>query len=188
MDSQMDDDDFAALVAAAQRHSPEAWEALYRVCRPKLVTYASRRLPSIQAAEDAVSEAFLRAIDRIEDFTPTGTGFQGWMYGITRNVVRETYRATDRDRRLEDKQARTIHPAPEPSEIHDRIERAEEHETLRRAFATLSDDDQELLELRVVGQLPAEAVAGVLGKKAGAVRMAQSRALGRLRAAMKALR
>jgi RNA polymerase sigma-70 factor (ECF subfamily) len=45
----------------------------------------------------------------------------------------------------------------------------------------LSDDDRELLDLRVVGGLSADEVASVLGKQPGAVRMAQSRALDRLR-------
>jgi RNA polymerase sigma-70 factor (ECF subfamily) len=39
-----------------------------------------------------------------------------------------------------------------------------------------------LLELRVVAELSTDEVASVLGRKPGAVRMAQSRALTRLRA------
>ena len=58
---------------------------------------------------------------------------------------------------------------------------AEEAAAVRRAFALLSDDDRELLELRVVAGLSAEESAGVLGRRPGAVRMAQSRALSRLR-------
>ena len=57
----------------------------------------------------------------------------------------------------------------------------EEAAELRSAVRLLSDEDQEVLELRVVGGLAAEEVAGVIGKSPGAVRMAQSRALSRLR-------
>ncbi len=52
---------------------------------------------------------------------------------------------------------------------------------MRRAFGRLTDDEQELLELRVVGGLSADEVGEVIGKRAGAVRMAQARALSRLR-------
>ena len=52
---------------------------------------------------------------------------------------------------------------------------------MRRAFGRLTDDEQELLELRVVGRLSAEEVGEVIGKRPGAVRMAQARALSRLR-------
>jgi len=52
---------------------------------------------------------------------------------------------------------------------------------MRAAFALLSADERELLELRVVGGLSAEEVAAALGKRAGAVRTAQYRALAHLR-------
>ncbi len=57
-------------------------------------------------------------------------------------------------------------------------------ETFDEAFEKLSSEDQELLELRVVAGLSAEGVGEVLGKKPGAVRMAQTRALSRLRVAL----
>ncbi len=60
----------------------------------------------------------------------------------------------------------------------------EEAGEVRAAFGRLSDDERELLELRVVGCLDAEAVGDILGRRAGAVRMAQSRALSRLRTLM----
>lgn len=57
---------------------------------------------------------------------------------------------------------------------------------LRVAFAGLPEPDRELLGLRVVACLDAETTARVLGKRPGAIRMAQSRALGRLRAKLAA--
>jgi RNA polymerase sigma-70 factor (ECF subfamily) len=57
----------------------------------------------------------------------------------------------------------------------------EEATGLRRAFDRLAEEDRELLELRVVAGLDAAEVGRVLGKRAGAVRQAQSRALARLR-------
>jgi RNA polymerase sigma-70 factor (ECF subfamily) len=55
---------------------------------------------------------------------------------------------------------------------------------VRAAFAQLRPDEQELLELRVLGRLDSRETAALLGKKPGAVRMAQSRALERLRTLM----
>ena len=55
---------------------------------------------------------------------------------------------------------------------------------VRAAFARLSPEEQELLELRVVAGLSSDGAASVLGKRPGAVRMAQARALGRLRVMM----
>jgi RNA polymerase sigma-70 factor (ECF subfamily) len=57
----------------------------------------------------------------------------------------------------------------------------EEAAKVRDAFARLQPADRELLELRVVAGMSYEDVAVALGKRPGSVRMAQSRALSRLR-------
>jgi RNA polymerase sigma-70 factor (ECF subfamily) len=122
-----------------------------------------------------------RALDRIDGFRPQGAGLPGWLYGILRNVLRESYRAG----------ARTTLPGLGDNE-HDGVVgheldplryvlRDERANDVRAAFSRLSAADREVLELRVVGGLNADDVALALGKRAGAVRMAQSRALARLR-------
>src|SRR5207248_9756458 len=110
---------------------------------PRLVAYARRRLVG-DAAVDAVSEAMVRAVARVDRFVWEGAGFEAWLFGILRHVVL----------------------------------------AVRAAFERLGPANQELLELRVMAGLSAEAVGQVLGKRPGAVRMAQNRALGRLRALM----
>jgi RNA polymerase sigma-70 factor (ECF subfamily) len=63
---------------------------------------------------------------------------------------------------------------------------ADDHAELRRAFELLLPGDQQVLELRVVAGLSVEQAASVLEEAPGAVRTAQSRALGRLRQLIKA--
>ena len=63
-----DDPDVRALVARARERDPDAWEQVYRRSYPRLFAYARRRLASDTAADDAVSEAMTRAIERIERF------------------------------------------------------------------------------------------------------------------------
>lgn len=166
------------LVRRAQANDPEAWETLYRVTYAGLLAYARRRLWGPAEADDAVSETFARACNRIGDFEWTGGGFTAWLYGILRNVVMETQRRSRRTSPL---------MAPDERVEDDSMEGLlldEEASAVRAAFATLSSDDQEVLELRVVGGLSADEVAVVVGKRSGAVRMAQSRALARLRTAL----
>jgi RNA polymerase sigma-70 factor (ECF subfamily) len=67
-------------------------------------------------------------------------------------------------------------PCPLEHVLHD-----EEAARVRSAFALLPAGDRELLELRVVAGLSYEDVAAALGKRPASVRMAQSRALSRLR-------
>jgi RNA polymerase sigma-70 factor (ECF subfamily) len=166
------------LVRRAQANDPDAWETLYRVTYAGLIGYARRRLWGLSEADDAVSETFARACNRIVDFHWTGAGFTAWLYGILRNVVMETQRRERRTTPLLAPDERVEDDALEGLLIH------EEAVAVRAAFATLGPDDREVLELRVVGGLTADEVAEVVGKRPGAVRMAQSRALSRLRVAL----
>ncbi len=170
-----DEVDLRDLVRRVATGEPDAWEALYRRAYPRLFAYARRRLPSDDAADDAVSEAMVRAIDRMPSFTWKGAGIDAWLYGILRNVVLESYRDS---RRTQPATVQVEDQAPGPL---DGIVSREQLGHVRAAFATLDAEDREVLELRVVGGLSADEVGSVLGRRPGAVRMAQSRALGRLR-------
>jgi RNA polymerase sigma-70 factor (ECF subfamily) len=168
--------DMQALVARAQDGDADAWETLYRRAYPRLLAYARRRLDT-EPAKDAVSETMARAVAGMAGFRPTGPGFEGWLFGICRHVVIDAHRAAGRRGYAS---PLTDQPSADPLP-GDRLLLGEEYEAVRTAFARLNDKDRELLELRVVAGLSAEETAAVLGRRAGAVRTAQSRALSRLR-------
>ncbi len=176
--SQPSTAEIQALVDRARHDDPDAWEALYRLSYAGLLAYARRRLWGFTEADDAVSETFARAYRRLVDFEWKGSGFNAWLFGILRNVMLEAQRS-DRRANVDDGQTGRIE-----DECLDGLLRDEEVTAVRAAFATLGPDDREILELRVVGGLCAEEVGQVVGKRPGAVRMAQSRALSRLRAAL----
>lgn len=157
---------------------PDAWEAVYVQFRPELWRFARIRLATAEQAEDAVSETIVRAMSAVGRYREGRAGLIGWLIGIERNVINETYRS-----------GRKLRAVPAEREIEalesiDRVVAADEVRALRVAFAGLPSDDRELLGLRVVARLDAITTAKVLGKRPGAIRMAQARALGRLRVAL----
>lgn len=173
------DGDLRSLVERARDGDADAWEAIYLRLRPRLTRYAVRRLGDVTAAEDAVSEAMVRAISTLDRFRWRGAGFDAWMFGIVRNVALEHGR----------RRSRTVHddgrggrgetdPRTQPETVA--IE-AGDHELVRLALEQLSDLDREIIDLRIVAELSIDETAAVLQKRSGAVRMAQSRALRRLR-------
>ena len=170
------EEDIRTIVARAAVHDPDAWETLYRRAYPRLFSYARRRLPSDDIAEDAVSETMVRALDRIQGFRWKGAGFDAWIYGILRHVVLEDYRNRGR---VTTGAATPVLAVPGPLEA---LVHAEQLEHVRSAVARLDEGERELLELRFTAGLSADEIASVVGRRAGAVRMGQSRALARLRA------
>ena len=165
------------LVNRATAGDADAWEALYRRAYPRLFAYTRRRLRTDHEADDAVSETMLRALNRIATFTWKGAGFDAWLYGIARNVVLETHRHSGRISSSADPADTETKAAGPLEELVGREQCAH----VRIAFERLSAEDQEVLELRVVAGLSADGAGEVLGRRPGAVRMAQSRALGRFR-------
>lgn len=173
------EEDLRALAAQAQAGDAAAWEQLYRHAYPPMVGYARRRLGSQIAADDAVSEAMVRAIAGVHRFEWRSGGITGWLFGILRFVVLETYRTGGRTAALDDEtllRMEDIDLGP-----GDRLLADEEACMARAAFEELHAEDRELLELRVIAGLDAEAVGMIVGKRPGAVRTAQSRAMARLR-------
>jgi RNA polymerase sigma-70 factor (ECF subfamily) len=150
---------------------------LYRRAYPRLVAFAHRRLGSADLARDAVSETMVRAVAAIDSYSRDDDGFTPWLFGICRHVVADIHRF--RHREAPERLGRIDDDAPGPL---DALLESEERAQVRAAFERLEARERELLELRVIAGLSAAEVGVVLGRRPGAVRMAQMRALDRLRA------
>jgi RNA polymerase sigma-70 factor, ECF subfamily len=168
------DEDALDLIARARNHDAAAWEALYERVYPRLIAFSARRVGRDRASE-MVAETMARAVASIQQLNIASGGFDPWLFGICRNVIGDHYRRESREQRH-------VEPVPVgPGEMGEGVERHEEAAAVVTAFSRLSDDDRELLDLRVIAGLSVNDVAATLGKQNGAIRMAQSRALERLR-------
>ena len=164
-------------VAAAQRGDVRAFERLFRSVQPPLLRYL-RTMVGDDAA-DVASETWLRATRDLSRFRGTDDDFKGWVVTIGR------HRALDHLRAARRRPSDPIDPATLPARTapDDTFYATEEAFATRRALdliARLPQDQAEAVLLRVVVGLDAPAAAKVLGKRAGAVRMATSRGLARL--------
>ena len=165
-----------ALVADAQQGDPDAWEVLYRASYPRLRAYALRR-SGATVSDDIVAETWSRAVQGIDRYRWTGVGFDAWLFGIARRVMADHYPQAGKVRLI--RAHRAAEPSPEGP--GDGLEVDEDRAALRRTFARLPEADREILELRVVAGLSAAQTASLLGRRPGAIRTAQHRALCRLR-------
>lgn len=163
------------LVERAREGDPDAWECLYLSVYPRLRSYAASRVGP-GAADDLVGETMARAVASIGRFRWEPSGFDAWLFGILRRVCLEHHRRQNRWTRKS-----ALHPVDTVAQPGDDLELADDHRAVRLAFAQLSEKDRELLELRLLSGLSVDEVARVLGKRSGAVRTAQSRALASLR-------
>ena len=169
--------DDALFVQRIKRKDSAAWESFYKDIYPRLRAFVSRRVDG-QLVTDIVAATMAKAVASIGQFDSDGVGLSAWVFGICRHVVADNYRAASREQR---QPAAQEHTSGDVGDVGEAVESDEETKAMRAAYAMLSDDDREILDLRVIARLTAEDVGELLGRQPGAVRMAQSRALERLR-------
>ena len=173
IDSPEDD---AALVARAQADR-WAFAPLYDRYVEAVYRYCHRRLGNREAAEEPTSQSFARALAALPRYREEEGSFRSWLFAIAHNAIADDFRA----RRPEQSLPPDLDPAdgtPTPEEL---ALAREVDRTVWDLLALLPPEQARPLELRLAGLNDAE-IARVLGRSHGAVRVAQHRALRRLRA------
>ena len=170
-------EDDHALVAKATK-DPDAFAALYRRYAVAVYRYCVVRLNSHERAEDATSRIFLKVVESLPNLRD-GQAFRGWLFAIAHNVVSDEYRSRRQSWPLALLGERGDR-SPGRSSTEDAALASVEWEDVRRLLNVVSPDQQRILELRLVG-LTSQEIAEVLGKQPGAIKMAQSRAIARIR-------
>jgi RNA polymerase sigma-70 factor (ECF subfamily) len=176
MNTAVDD---AALVERAQRGSTGAVDDLLGQVRPAVLRYATARLGRRDVAEDVTQEVLLAVLTALPAYEDTGRPFRSFVFGIAAHKVADAHRAAYRSR---DVLTEDLPDAPDDAAgPEDLAVRSDEGRRALALLGHLPDDQRELLLLRVAAGLSAEEVGGVLGMSPGAVRVAQHRALNKLR-------
>ena len=166
-------DDEADLVERA-RWDRRAFAPLYRRYVAPIYGYCYHRLGSREAAEDATSLVFAKALTALP--RQRGSSFRGWLFGIAHHVVADALRVRGPDAPLEEA-VDALDPSPSPEEL---ALDDEDRRLLRRLLGQLPPEQRHIVELRLVGLTNVE-IAQALGRSRGAVSVAYHRALVRLR-------
>jgi RNA polymerase sigma-70 factor (ECF subfamily) len=164
--------------ARLRNRDPAAWESFYERVYPMMLAYAERRLGHGDVARDAVSEALARTVKTVARMQEVDASPEAWCIGILRHVVADAQRQDYRDKRS------VVSYSDNAPDVTATVELNIEHDSVRHAFAQLNAHERELLELRVVAGLSSDEVAKMLSMRPSAVRMAQMRALEKLRSLM----
>jgi RNA polymerase sigma-70 factor (ECF subfamily) len=168
----VEEHELADALAGAVRGDDAAFAVLWRALNPPLLRYL--RVLAGDACEDVASETWLQASRDLGGFSGTPKAFQVWLFRIARN------RAVDEARRVGRQPADPVAKLPEQHSRDDTAEAALAALATRRALAAIAElpaDQAEAVLLRAVAGLSAQSAAEVVGKRAGAVRIAAMRGL-----------
>ncbi len=165
-------------LAAARRGEQSGFTGIYRCLAGRVAGYLRGR--GVTEPDDVTNEVFLGAFGNLSGFHGSGAAFRSWLFSIASNKAADWHRA------------RTRRPVPlsghafEWSDVGGGDVEAEAMEELGRAAVgerldCLTQDQRNVLLLRLVADLTLEETAEAVGKPVGAVKGLQRRAIATLR-------
>ena len=173
----------ADLTSQAVCGQSAAIESLLEHIRPMVVRYCRARLGRITGhypvADDVAQEVCIAVVSALPRYRDMGRPFASFVFGIASHKVADAVRAAARLAVPTEELPDGPDDQPGPEET---VVAWLEAQRARALLARLPTHLRELLILRFVTGLSAEETGNVLGMSAGAVRVAQHRALARLRA------
>jgi RNA polymerase sigma-70 factor (ECF subfamily) len=169
-------DSHVALAVAGDR---AAINRLLGTIRPLVVRYCRARVGSFASADDVAQDVCLAVLTALPSYRDQGRPFLAFVYGIAAHKVADSFRSYSRNR------AEPVSELPESVDAEagpeQRAMQGEMSAQMAALLRVLPEKQREIVVLRVVVGLSAEETAEAVGSTPGAVRVAQHRALTRLR-------
>uniref|UniRef100_UPI0039BF02E1 sigma-70 family RNA polymerase sigma factor n=1 Tax=Lentzea alba TaxID=2714351 RepID=UPI0039BF02E1 len=170
-------------LAGALAGDREAVSRLLTAIRPSIVRYCRARVGrSAATADDVAQEVCLAVLTALPSYRDQGRPFLAFVYGIAAHKVADAHRSVARNR------SEPVAEVPDQMSFdggpEEHVLQGELSGEMGRLLRLLPEKQREILVLRVVVGLSAEETAEAVGSTPGAVRVAQHRALGRLRKAI----
>lgn len=171
----------AEQLSAARSGDRAATNGLFATLQPMIMRYCRARIGANgrDYAADVAQEVFMAALSSLHRFRGPEASFLSFVFGIAAHKVADYHRARSRDR---------THLAAEPVDGPDpelgpeqQVLRAELGAQMRDLLGLLTDSQREILILRVAVGMTADETAAIVGSTPAAVRVAQHRALQKLR-------
>lgn len=169
-------EDFATVLARAQRGDEAAFARLWRDVNPALLRYLSL---GGDPAEDIAADTWATVVKGLCRFRGDETAWRGWVFTTARrravDAGRRRARAAEREMAWRQWQTETVGGDPA-----DWVGERMDTEAALGVLGQLTALQAEVIALRVLTGLSVDEVAAVVGRSPGAVRVAAHRGLRRL--------
>jgi RNA polymerase sigma-70 factor (ECF subfamily) len=180
----------SSLVEGLRTGEPPAWDRLVALYSPLVARWCERAALQAEDRADVSQEVFLAVAAGIHRFHKDGPGdtFRGWLHTVTQNKIRDRFRTREVPGAGGSTAWERIAAIPAPSESKGRVDPDENRirsRVLLRAIATIraefeATSFEAFRQTAIEGRAVLD-VAADLGMSPGAVRVAKSRVLRRLR-------
>jgi RNA polymerase sigma-70 factor (ECF subfamily) len=165
------------LEIQAAQGDPAMFRPLYARYYEMVFRFIYRRTASEELTADICSQVFLKAMQRLGDYSFKGVPFSAWLFRIASNEVAQHFRQQQKNRVL----------SIEETQIGDMADEIDEddNEALRAALLLALDDlkegDMELIEMRFFEQRSFKEIADITGMTESNAKVKTYRILERLK-------
>jgi RNA polymerase sigma-70 factor (TIGR02952 family) len=170
--------DVWGLVHRAQAGDAEAFGELYDHYVTMVHRYVYHRVGDRATAEDVTSETFARALRRIDSLSFQGRDVGAWLVTIARNIIRDHVKSSRFRLEVTTADMRDADRATEGPE--DAVVQHLTNQQLLECVRQLGSEQQECIVLRFLHGLSVSETAEIMGKRDGAIKALQHRAVRRL--------
>lgn len=176
-------DELELAVASAVKGDQTAAARVLALVRPGVVRYCRSRVGGAErvnlSADDVAQEVLIAVLSALPGYRDQGRPFMAFVYGIASHKVADAHRGAARNK------SDPVEYLPEVLSTdtgpEDYLLDGEVTKAMDRLLGTLPEKQREIIRLRVVVGLSAEETAEIMDSTAGAVRVAQHRAMKLLR-------
>ena len=168
---------FDDVLEAARLGGPWAWQTIYEDIAPAVAGYLRAR--GAAEPDDIVGEVFLQVVRDLASFQGGEREFRSWVFTVAHHRYLDAARYSSR-RPTEPVIDENLVRAGPMGHVEDEALASLRLGKVRKLLERLSHDQQDVLLLRLFGQMTVEEVAEVVGKRPGAVKALQRRGLAAL--------
>ena len=173
----LDDAAIERLVDEARAGDAWAFGRLFDHYHLQVYRFVVSRVRRPSDAEDLTQLVFVKALEALPRYESRGVPFGGWLFRLARNAVIDHVRTSHEHADL----AQSVEQAGDDAGPDELAAIRQDIEAVRRALATLTDDQRDAIALRFFAGLSAREAAAAMGKQEGTIRGLQFRAIATLR-------
>jgi len=162
------------LVARGQQGDRDALEELYLLHFDRIYSYLHVSVGNRHDAEDLTTQTFLKMLEKIGSFKWQSAPFSAWLFRIAHNLAMDHFRA---NRRWQPEEEVPEPPGEEEPSAELKAMQTIGRESMLKLIDRLSPEQQQVLTLKFVFNLPNAEVGAILDKTEGAIKSLQHRAL-----------
>lgn len=170
---------FPQVLEAARKGNQLAWTHLYDSVAAQMLGYLKGR--GAVDPEGLLGEAFLQLSRNLRGFEGDQAGFRSWVFTVAHHRLIDERRKLSKRPQVAENSDDELGLLPSSADVEAAAIEAVDPQPIESLLATLSEDQQNVILLRVLGGLTAAETAAAIGKSEGTVRVLQHRALQSLR-------